>query len=129
MHYYSFILYQCVIPSIHILQLEDDDSQIQNTGNHFTEEIIAQAACEAHATRRDQFGRVYAVGKKCSRSYTCANICASSSLHAQDSQTVNHKWSCIAAFHVYYGRPSTTKNGEPNTAKLGLKSKLESCTY
>ena len=84
MHYYSFILYQCVIPSIHILQLEDDDSQIQNTGNHFTEEIIAQAACEAHATRRDQFGRVYAVGKKCSRSYTCANICASSSLHAQD---------------------------------------------
>ena len=109
---------------MHILQYEDDFTQ---STPHFTEEIIAQAACQAHATDHGQFGRVYAVGKQCGQSYTCDNICASSSLHAQDSQTVGDRWSCIAAFHVYYGRPSTTKNGQPNTAKLGLKSKLERC--
>ena len=133
--HYSFALYQYVklhkiIPIIHIiLQLEDDDSLIQDTSDHFPEEIIAQAACQAYATQHDLSGRVYAVGKKCGSIITCTSICESPTLHAQDSQTVDHEWSCIAGFHVYFNRPKTTRYGQPNTAVLGLKSVIGTCTF
>jgi hypothetical protein len=49
------------------LQVENG-SQIRgkrDTGNHFTEEILAQAMCQAHATETNLYGRVYAVGRQC----------------------------------------------------------------
>ena len=74
---------------------------------------------------------LYAVGWDCSwpiHTDTCKCICSSKFLHVQDSQTAHDTWSCIAAFHVYTGRPATQSNGNFNTASLGLKSKKETCT-
>lgn len=112
------------------MQPKDDYSLIQDTGVHFTEEIIAQASCQALATQRSLSGRVYAVGKKCGTSNNpCTDICTSPSLHAQDSQTVSHEWSCIGGFHVYFDRPRTTRYGLQNTAVLGLKSIEGTCAH
>ena len=90
---------------------------------------MAQALCQSAAG--DCLGRVYAVGRACAtwpqETDTCESICSSKSLHDQDSQTAQDTWSCIAAFHVYRGRPATVSDGDANTAKLGLKSKKNPC--
>ena len=94
--------------------------------SYTTEEILAQALYQSSTA---SYGRVYAVGRHCGYTDTCERICSSKFLHVQDSQTAHDTWSCIAAFHVYSGRPATLNNGNFNTARLGLKSKKESCTY
>ena len=90
--------------------------------------------CQAQATQRNLYGRVYAVGRKCPNPWytqndNCASICESPFVHIQDDQTAHDNWSCIAAYHVYNSRPVTTRNGQRNTAKLGLKSTREGCAY
>ena len=119
-----------------ILQLENDSliRGRRDTGHHFTEEIIAQSICQAHATQSNLYGRVYAVGRQCPSPWyrqidDCRTVCVSPNLHVQDSQTAHDIWSCIGAYHVYNSRPATTTNGQRNTARLGLKSKQEGCTY
>ncbi len=116
------------------MQVENDSltRDKRDTGIHFTEEILAQAMCQAQANERNLYGRVYAVGRQCPDLwYTelddCKSICENSLLHAQDHQTVDDTWSCIGAYRVYLNRPATTTNGQQNTAKLGLKSKQEGC--
>ena len=59
----------------------------------------------------------------------CSSICKSPYLRVQDSQTAHGTWSCIIAYHVYPSRPATTRNGQRNTARIGLKSKQEGCAY
>ena len=107
--------------------------QGRSTGHHYTEEILAQAMCQAHANQRGHNGRVYAVGRYCppwpSNGDTCAAICTSRSLRYQDFHTFADTWSCIGAYHVHYYRPATKWDGQPNTATLGLKSRREGCTY
>ena len=113
-----------------------DVSLIRNqrdTGHHFTEELLAQAMCQAEATKYNLNGRVYAVGRQCPNPWprqndNCKSICESPQLHVQDSQTAKDKWNCIGAYHVYYHRPPTMKHGQRNNARLGLKSKEEDCT-
>ena len=108
----------------------ENDSLVRNhkdTGDHFTEEIIAQAICQAYASERNLNGRVYAVGRRCHPdTHACNSICASPYLHVQDSQTVHYTWSCINAYHVY-GNRLATSYGRRNNAVLGLKSKGERC--
>ena len=94
----------------------------RSTDDHFTEEILAQAMCQAYAFQKDLRGRVYAVGRQCPSTSNCRTICESPYLHVQDGQTAHSTWSCIKAFHVYYGRPTTNKSGQQSNAVLGLKS-------
>ena len=107
--------------------------QGRSTGNHYTEELLAQAMCQAYADQKGHYGRVYAVGRYCppwpSNGNTCATICTRPSLHHQDFHTFTDAWSCISAYHIHYDRPATKKDGWPSTATLGLKSKREGCTY
>ena len=108
-------------------ELKDHERGRRQTTSYSTEEILAQALCQASTMGRG-VKRVYAVGKSCgSSSGNCHYICSSQQLHNQDTQTARHRWSCISAFHVYYGRPTTSKNGNFNTARLGLKTLRESC--
>lgn len=113
------------------MQSENDSlvREERDAGHHFTEEILAQTMCQAHATQRNLYGIVYAVGRRCDRQYTCSSICASPYIHVQDSQTAHLSWSCISAYHVYNDRPATSKSGDRQNARLGLKSKGEKCDY
>ena len=77
----------------------------RDTGQHFTEEILAQAMCQSYADQTGRWGRVYAVGRKCPSPWpasgdTCNSICGNNYLHVQDSQTADETWSCISAYHV-----------------------------
>ena len=91
--------------------------------SHSDEEILAQASCQATASRLNNFGRVYAVGRECSSTAgSCDEICLSPELTSQDPQTAGDVWSTIGAFHIYLDRPSTTF-GTVGTAMQGLKSK------
>ena len=48
-------------------QYENDTliRQGRSTGNHYTEELLAQAMCQAYADQKGHYGRVYAVGRYC----------------------------------------------------------------
>lgn len=106
------------------------DRERSDTSGHYTEEILAQSMCQSLAVSPDKaWERVFAVGKYCSYphfSADCNHICVYPTLHT-DHRTVNSRWSCIGAFHVYYGRPATRQDGNINTATLGLKSARQSC--
>ena len=105
----------------------DHERGLRQTTSFSTEEILAQALCQASTIGRG-VKRVYAVGRSCDAICgNCNYICSSQQLHNQDSQTASHRWSCISAFHVYYWRPTTSKDGNFNTARLGLKTLRESC--
>ena len=111
-----------------IVQLIQYERNRRQSVSYTTEEIVAQALCQSSTASS---GRVYAVGRDCrwpTHTDTCERICSSKFLHVQDAQTAHDTWSCIAAFHVYPGRPATLSNGNFNTARLGLKSKKEPCT-
>ena len=115
--------------------VSENDNLVRNRrsiGIHSTEELLAQSVCQAYASQRNLYGRVYAVGRRCPDPWynqldTCTTICASPYLHVQDSQTARGTWSCINAYHIYSNRPATTSHGQQNNAKLGLKSKQEGC--
>ena len=113
-----------------LLQLQKN-SVTKDTSSHYTEELLAQALCQSVAVQRNLSGiyMVYAVGKYCSwpqDSDDCDLICGHNTLHT-DSQTAQSRWFCIGAFHVYYSRPATRKDGRINTATLGLKSARSRC--
>jgi len=99
--------------------IEHERDRRQST-SYSTEEILAQALCQGSTTKQ---GRVYAVGRNCTRSAgNCQHICSSPQLLNQDTQLANSHLSCIGAFHVYLGRPTTVRKGMANTARLGLKT-------
>ena len=88
--------------------------------SYSTEEILAQALCQASTTKH---GIVYAVGRNCTRSAgNCQHICSRPQLLNRDHQLARAHLSCIGAFHVYHRRPTTLRNGMANTARLGLKT-------
>lgn len=120
----TFGFYRTIVSN----ELIDHERDRRQSTSYSTEEILAQAVCQA-STTGTQYERVYAVGRSCTASTgNCDYICSSTQLHSQDPQTANHRWSCISAFHVYYRRPATIKNGNFNTARLGLKTTRRSCT-
>ena len=96
------------------------------------DDVLAQAMCRSLAEQKDySWGRVYAVGKYCAwpqHLSNCDHICGHHTLHT-DTQTTQSRWSCIGAFHVFYSRPATRKDGRINTATLGLTSVRTSCNY
>lgn len=103
----------------------DHERDRRQSTSYSTEEILAQALCQASTTN---LRRVYAVARSCTKSAgNCHHICSSPRLLNQDHQLANAHLSCIAAFHVYYSRPSTLKNATSNTARLGLKTLRTSC--
>jgi len=84
------------------IDLERDHRQ---STSYSTEEILAQALCQGSTTKP---GRVYTVGRNCTRSAdNCHHICSSPQLLNQDTQLARAHLSCIGAFHVYYSRPTT----------------------
>ena len=104
---------------------ESFSSRLVRSTSHSDEELLAQASCQALATQQDNYGRVYAVGRRCGTSAgSCDVICLSANLTQQDLQTASHMWSAIGAFHIYKNRPSTTLGTVAN-AMQGLKSKRE----
>ena len=105
----------------------DHERDRRQSTSYSTEEILAQALCQASTTK---YGRVYAVGRSCTRSAgNCQHICSSPQLLNQDTQLARAHLSCIGAFHVYYSRPTTVRNGISSTARLGLKTLRETCLY
>ena len=107
-----------------------DERERRDTSEHYIEELLAQSMCQSLALNR--YGRVYAVGRECPTwprdGTNCNDICSHSSLHS-DVQTVHNTWSCIGAYHVYYDRPATRRNGDIHSATLGLKSLQQLCFY
>ena len=105
----------------------DHERDRRQSTSYSTEEILAQALCQASTTG---LRRVYAVARSCTKSAgNCHHICSSPHLPSQDYQLAKAHLSCFAAFHVYYNRPSTLKNATSSTARLGLKTIRTSCLY
>ena len=104
----------------------DHERDRRQSTSYSTEEILAQALCQASTTKL--YERVYAVGRSCTRSAgNCQHICSTPRLLNQDTQLARAHLSCISAFHVYYSRPTTVRNGISSTARLGLKTVRSSC--
>ena len=104
----------------------DHERDRRQSTSYSTEEILAQVVCQASTTKR---GRVYAVGRSCTQSAgNCHHICSSPRLLTQDTQLATAHLSCIGAFHVYYSRPTTVRNGISSTARLGLKTVRSGCS-
>ncbi len=101
--------------------------QIQN--DHTQEEIIAAAICQRDAALGQW---VFAVGRKCAWPYetsSCDEICENERLKYQDQQVKDAEMYCASAYHVYGNRPVTYKFGEATSAKLGLKTRRETCDH
>ena len=88
--------------------------------NHDEYEAIAQAACTSMAIGQGREGWNYAVERVCdSKTENCQEICSSTNLHVQATQTVG-TWSCVGALRVYKPRPSSSP-GTKNAPSIGLK--------
>ncbi|XP_013403607.1 uncharacterized protein LOC106168896 [Lingula anatina] len=99
-------------------------SQYQVAYNYRDE--LAQSTCTAMSGRS---GWVFAVRRTCSsEAPTCAEICGSSALSAQDGQVSRGGLECFNALHVYIERPQLSEDTSKDTAKLGLKMfRYDSC--
>ena len=112
-----------IVKKCHFFMQGNSQQRVVRSTSHSDEELLTQASCQALASQQDNYGRVYAVGRRCSTTAkSCDSICLSDDLTQQDPQTAAHVWSTIGAFHIYYDRPSTT-SGTVGNAVLGLKSK------
>lgn len=103
---------------------QKDGSRVrrQISSTHPVQEILAQSICEGIAGNRSMTGWIYAVQRYCSSSNreTCQDICSSTVLCGQDSQTAHSTWSALDSIHVYTSRPSSDP-GTRNAPHIGLK--------